>query len=319
MNKKVLIIGSFVADLMGRAPRLPGPGETVKGDFFKIGPGGKGFNQSIAAKQAGADVKFISKIGKDNFGELAVSYLKEKNIVADSVIISDTEPSGVALIVVDDQTSQNLIAVFPGACDSISPDEVKNMIPDMLVADIVVLQSEINLTALRQIIDICKQRRKDVIYNPAPYQFLEDRYFDGLFLICPNESEASLLTGISINSITDAIEAAKILAKKNIQHVIITLGSNGVVYYKDETATHFLPHNVNVLDTTGAGDAFVGSLAAALSRNDSIIEAIKFANAAAALSVQKIGTSVAMPELNEIQSFIVNNPGEIIKIDRQNM
>ncbi len=315
MNKQVIVVGSYVADLMGRAPHLPIPGETVKGKYFKIGPGGKGFNQCIAAKQAGADVKFISKIGKDNFGELAISYLKEKNIVADSVIISDTEPSGVALIVVDDQTSQNLIAVFPGACDTISPDEVKNMVPDLLMADIVVLQSEINLPALKQIIDICKHHRKDVIYNPAPYQFIEDSYFDGLFLICPNESEASLLTGVSIHSVEDAIEAAKILAKKNVQHVIITLGGNGAVYYKDEAATHFLPYKVNVLDTTGAGDAFVGSLAAALSQNDSLIEAIKFANAAAALSVQKIGTSVAMPDLNEIRMFMDSNYAEILRVD----
>ena len=223
MIQKIVVAGSYVADLMGRTPRLPKPGETVKGDTFKIGPGGKGFNQCIAAKLAGADVAFISKIGRDSFGDLALDYLREKRIPTDGVIISDKEPSGVALIVVDDRTSQNLIAVIPGACDTISSEDVEKMRPELSAAGFVVLQAEINLPALKKIIGICRDNNKKIIYNPAPYQEIEETFLDGLFIICPNESEASLLAGITVESVADAVTAAKILAQKNIQHVIITL------------------------------------------------------------------------------------------------
>lgn len=310
MRKKVLVVGSYVADLMGRAPHLPEPGETVKGRYFKVGPGGKGFNQCIAAKKAGAEVDFISKIGNDPFGRLAIDYLAENHIFTDRLIISETEPSGTALIIVDDRTSQNLIAVFPGACDTISADEVTGMVPALEMADIVVLQSEINVSALKQVIHICKSMGKKIIYNPAPYQFLEDSYLDGLFLICPNEIEAGLLTGVSVNSVAGAVEAARILFEKNICNVVITLGGKGAIYYTAGIATHFFPYSVNALDTTGAGDAFVGALAASLSQDDSLMEAVKFANAAAALSVQKIGTSVAMPSSDEIRALMQrDHPG----------
>ena len=304
MTQKVTVVGSYVVDLMARTPHMPEKGETVKGIFFKMGPGGKGFNQCIAAHKAGADVSLITKIGKDPFGKMALDMFNQLSIDSSSIIQSDTEQSGIAIIVVDQESSQNQIVVVPNACETISLDEIYNHESLITQSSFVIMQLEINLDVIKETIKICSENNIKIIFNPAPWQKIDDSFIKGIFLVCPNEVEASLLTGIQTNSIENAAKAALNLHEKGAENVVITLGGRGVILCEAGKITHFSAHQVPMLDTTGAGDSFIGALAASLSRGNSLTEAVQFANAAAALSVQKLGTSVAMPERQEIEDLL---------------
>lgn len=301
---KGIVFGSFVVDLMGRSPHLPVAGETVKGNFFKLGAGGKGFNQGVAAHKAGADIKMITKLGKDKFSDIALSTMEELKMDKDYLIFDEEKETGVALIMVDENTSQNKILVIPGACDNIKDEEIEKLRPVFRDRDYLLLQLETNISAINKVVKMAKEENLKIILNPAPVQAIDDAVLKEIDIITPNEVEAQILTGIEIDSEESAKKVAEIFFNKGIKKVVITLGERGV-YVNDKNEEKLIkPYKVKVLDTTGAGDAFNGGLLSALLEEKDIFEAANFANALAALSVERLGTTPAMPTREEIDEFI---------------
>lgn len=307
MNKKVLVFGSFVVDLMARSPHLPVPGETVKGSLFKMGPGGKGFNQGVAAHKAGADVTMVTKIGNDTFGRLALDEMKALGMNAEHIMISEQTETGAALIMVDENISQNEIVVVLGACGTITDSEVKNLADLLDNTDYLLLQLETNLSSIEKIIDLAHQKGVTIILNTAPVQVISDQLLQKVDIITPNEVEAQILSGIEIKDLASANQAYEWFKAKGVSNLIITLGHRGVYVGTDQVQTIIDAYSVQAIDTTGAGDAFNGGFVAKLSTGASLIEAVKYANAVAALSVQKMGTTKSMPTQAEIDSFINQN------------
>ena len=302
MGKKVTVFGSFVVDLMGRTPHLPAPGETVKGTVFKMGPGGKGFNQGVAAHKAGADVAMVTKLGRDTFADIALNTMKDLKMDTRRVLFSDTVETGSALIMVDEKTSQNEIVVILGACNTISDEEVDSLEDVIGESEYLLTQLETNVSSVERIIDIAYKKGVKVILNTAPVQPIEDELLSKVDLITPNEVEAEILTGIKVDSEEAADQAAEWFFARGVKRVLITLGGRGV-YLNTRDKKGILPaYKVEAVDTTGAGDAFNGGLLAALAEGKDLWEASKFANALAALSVQKIGTTPAMPVREEIMA-----------------
>jgi ribokinase len=307
MDKKITVFGSFVVDLMARTPHLPVPGETVKGSIFKMGPGGKGFNQGVAAHKAGARVTMITKLGKDNFADVALDAMKDLNMDTSKVFITEEVETGVALITVDETTSQNEIVVILGACNTISDDEVESITDVVKESEYLLTQLETNLSAIEKVIDIADQNGVKVILNTAPVQPVSDEVLSKVYLITPNEVEAEILTGICIDNEENARKAADWFFAKGVKNVLITLGQRGVFIATKEKQAIIPAYKVNAIDTTGAGDAFNGGLVAALAAGKDIWEAAKFANALAAVAVQRLGTTPAMPTRAEIDEFIATH------------
>ena len=304
MGKKITVFGSFVVDLMGRTPHLPVPGETVKGSMFKMGPGGKGFNQGVAAHKAGGDVTMITKLGRDAFAEVALGAMKELHMNSDKVFRTDETETGAALIMVDEKTSQNEIVVILGACNTITDEEVESVSDVLRESEYLLTQLETNVSSVEKVIDIAYKNGVKVILNTAPVQPISNEVLSKVDLITPNEVEAEILTGICIDSEEAANQAADWFFKKGVKNVLITLGGRGV-YISSNGKSGIIPaYQVDAVDTTGAGDAFNGGLVAALSEGKTLWEAAVFANAVAALSVQHLGTTPSMPERREIEQFL---------------
>lgn len=308
MAQKVTVFGSFVVDLMARAPRLPVPGETVLGSFFKQGAGGKGFNQGIAAHKSGGNVTMITKLGRDSLAAVATDAMDGVGLSKDHLFYSETEPTGVALISVDENTSQNEIIIVPGACATISDEDIASVAERIKESAYLLLQLEVNQDANEKVAAMAKAAGVKVIVNTAPYSPVTDEFLSGCYLVTPNEVEAEELTGICVSDLESADKAAKVFKDKGVQNVVITLGSRGV-YVNEDGKSEIVPaYKVNAIDTTGAGDAFNGGLLTALSEGKTIGEAARFANALAAISVQRIGTTPSMPTRAEIDKFLEEHP-----------
>ena len=307
MASKVTVFGSFVVDLMARTPHLPAPAETVKGSFFKQGAGGKGFNQGIAAHKAGADVAMITKIGRDSLADVAIDAMDEVGMRKDYVFRSNDQATGIALILVDENSSQNEIVIVSGACATITDEDIASVEKCIKESEYLLLQLEVNQDANEKVARLAKQNGVKVIINTAPYQdIMNDEFLNGCYLVTPNEVEAEGMTGIKVDSLESADKAAAVMMEKGIRNVLITLGGRGV-YINTEGHSEIIPaYKVNAIDTTGAGDAFNGGLLCALAEGKTITEAARFANAVAALSVQKLGTTPSMPTREEIDAFIDN-------------
>lgn len=301
---KVTVFGSFVVDLMGRTPHLPVPGETVKGSMFKMGPGGKGFNQGVAAHKAGADVTMVTKLGRDTFAGVALDVMDELKMKKDKILFSDDVETGAALIMVDENSSQNEIVVILGSCDTITDAEVESITDELKASEYLLTQLETNISAVRKVTALAKELGVKVILNTAPVQPVEDEIYKGLYLITPNEVEAEILTGIVIDSKENADKAADWFFAKGVENVLITLGGRGVYIATAEKREIIPAYRVKAVDTTGAGDAFNGGLVAGLAEGKDLWESAKFANALAALSVQRLGTTPAMPWREEIDQFM---------------
>jgi len=301
---KVTVFGSFVVDLMARTPHLPAPGETVRGTMFRMGAGGKGFNQAVAAHKAGADVTVVTKLGRDSFADIALKTMKELGMDDSHLLFSDADPTGAALITVDEKTGQNEIVVVPGALNSISYEEVLSFRSQIAESEYLLLQLEIDLNAdlfaARTAHDLgCK-----VILNSAPYAPVSDAFFQCCYMVTPNEVEAEELTGIAVKDELSAAKAADYFHAKGVEVVVITLGDRGVFVSAEGKKTLIPAFHVDAVDTTGAGDAFSGGLLAGLSEGMDLWEAVRFGQATAALSVQKLGTTPAMPWREDIDRFL---------------
>lgn len=302
--KKIIVFGSFVVDLMGRGPCLPMPGETVKSSFFKMGAGGKGFNQGVAAHKSGGAVTMVTKLGKDEFANIAVGTMKELNMDSSRLLFTEEKPTGVALIEVDETTGQNAIMVIPSACDDITEAEVASLSDLMDDSDILLTQLETNIESIEAIVQLAYEKKKFIILNTAPIQPIEDALLAKVSMVTPNEVEASILTGISVTDGASAAEAADWFVKRGVENVIITMGGQGA-YVKTPTVAQMVPpYRVEAVDTTGAGDAFNGGLVTALADGKEMMEAVQYASAVAALSVQKMGTTPAMPWKEDVLAFM---------------
>lgn len=304
--KKIVVLGSFIVDLMARTPHLPSRGETVKGSAFTLGPGGKGSNQAIACKRTGGDVQFITKVGKDEFGKLALNTFKKENISTDNVFIDEKLSTGAALIMVDEESSENEIVVTLGACENLTSENINTCENIIKESDLLLIQLETNVDAVEKVIKIAHDNNVKVILNPAPIQNISEDVLKLVNIITPNEVEAGILTNMTIKSEQDASKAAKILQEKGIENIIITLGSKGVFVKSNDEEKFIKSYKVKAIDTTGAGDAFNGGFVTALSEGNDIFHSAHFGNAVAALSVTKIGTSVSMPSRKEVDDFMKN-------------
>ena len=304
MKKKIVVFGSFVVDLMGRGPHLPVPGETVKSGFFKMGAGGKGFNQGVAAHKSGGDVTMITKLGRDTFAEIALGTMRELGMDASRVIQTEEYATGVALIEVDENSGQNAIMVIPSACDHISDAEVAALKEVIEGADILLTQLETNMSSIKGVIDMAHAAGKTIILNTAPVQPVEDALLSKVTIVTPNEVEASILTGVKVVDEQSAAQAADWFFQRGVKKVVITMGGMGA-FVADGTRAELTPaFKVNAIDTTGAGDAYNGGFVTALSEGNDIFAAARFAAATAALSVQKMGTTPSMPTREEIEAFL---------------
>lgn len=294
-----LVFGSFVVDLTGRADHLPVIGETVIGKDFVMGPGGKGFNQCVAAHKSGAAVDMVTKLGKDKFADVARSTMADLNMNEKYVFISE-ESTGSALIMVDENTSKNKILVVPGASCDIREEDISVVANDIKNYSHLLLQLETNIDAVEKIIDVAYENKLTIILNPAPVQQVKNDIYKKLDYITPNEIEAEIITGIKVCDKDSARMAAEWFFDKGVKNVLITLGEKGV-YVNDGVDENLIEAvKVEAIDTTGAGDAFNGGLLTGLLEGKSLTEAVKLATVLAALSVQKKGTTPSMPYREEI-------------------
>ncbi len=300
----IVILGVFVADTAYRAARMPVMGETVLGESFVLGPGGKGSNQAVAAAMAGGDVHFLTRLGVDKFADMARETWKKGGVTPH--IIEDPESyTGAAFIFLEAATGNNAIIVSPGAAGRISPADVEAHADLIGGADVFITQLEQPLDAAYRALEIARAGGVRTILNPAPATDLPDGMLALCDFVTPNESEAETLTGIAVTSPEDAKRAAAAFLKLGVGAAIITLGENGALYHDGETTLH-VPAVVvgKVVETTGAGDAFNGGFAAALSRGMSPTDAVKFGNATAGISVTRPGTAPSMPSLTEIEMLL---------------
>lgn len=304
MGDGVAILGIFVADLAFRAGRPPEMGETLMGSGFKMGPGGKGSNQAVAAARAGARVRFISRLGRDAFGDIALATWKAEGIEP-RVSLSDTEPTGAAYIFVSDTTGDNAIIVVPGAAGLIGVADVEAAREAIETAAVFVTQLEQPLAAARRGLEIARAAGAATLFNPAPAAPLPDDLYSLCDYIIPNESECSALTGIEVASIAEARRAGDWFLGRGAGAALITLGARGALLH---TAKHSLPIPAfdagKPVETAGAGDSFVGAFAAALARGLAPEEAARFGCAAAGISVTRPGTAPAMPTRDEIDALL---------------
>jgi len=298
-NKKICILGSFVVDLTSRAPHLPVKGETVIGSMFKLGPGGKGSNQGVAAKRAGGDVTMITKVGKDVFGKIANDNFKREGLYSDLIFQDDIKETGTALIMVDDE-SANSILVVPGACNNILPEEIEKARSVIEGSAILLTQLEINMQATEKAIEIAYKSGVTVVLNTAPVQPVSDELLAMTDIVTPNEVEAELMTGIPIKTLKDCRAAAAVFFSKGVKKVVITWGKNGV-YANDGIRDVQVPISpVIPVDTTGAGDAFSGGFVVALAEGQDFFKAVIFGSVVAGLSCTKFGTAPSMPFRSEV-------------------
>lgn len=304
MGKPIVVFGSFVVDLTSRSKGLPVPGQTVLGASFKMGPGGKGSNQAVAAHRAGANVTLATKVGRDVFGKVATDFYKNEGMNVDYVLEDAQKETGVALIMVDEVSAQNEIVVVSGACGNISDDDVEKCRSLIENASILLLQHEINFDAQYKIIDIAHKAGVKIVLNPAPAAEVPEDVLRKIDVVTPNETEAQVLTGVEVKTIDDAQRAAQVFLDKGVKNVVITMGALGA-FATDGEKSELLPRIcVDAVDTTGAGDAFNGGFVTALSEGKDLFEALRYGNATGALSVTKLGTAPAMPMRNEIDAMV---------------
>lgn len=302
-RQSIVVIGSSNTDMVVKTSRLPVPGETILGGQFFMNAGGKGANQAVAAARLGGHVSFVAKVGNDLFGREAVDGFKKEGIDTSSIIVDQHNPSGVALITVDDK-AENCIVVAPGANAALSIDDIEAASTKIQSASWILMQLEVPINVIEYMVSIAAQKGIPVILNPAPACPLSDELLRSLSIITPNEKEAQMLTGIDVTDETSAKEAAKSLEAKGIKTVIITMGAKGALVLHQQVFTMIPSPTVNAVDTTAAGDVFNGALVTALSENIDIQDAVRFACEAAAISVTRLGAQASAPYRQELYQTI---------------
>ncbi len=302
MPAKVVVVGSLNMDLVTRAPRLPRGGETLIGESFCTIPGGKGANQAVAAARLGAKVSMVGCVGSDAYGQQLRGALLAEGIDCQSVSVV-AGSSGVALIVVDDN-SQNALVIVAGANGVLTPDVLDRFDEVLRGADVIICQLEVPDATVGHALKRGRELGKTVILNPAPASRpLPADWYACIDYLIPNESEAAVLSGLAVDSLETAEAAATQLLAAGAGKVIVTLGAQGLMFANGASFQHFPAPLVKAVDTTAAGDTFVGGFAAALADGKSEVEAIRFGQVAAALSVTRVGAQPSIPTLLEVQAF----------------
>ena len=297
---EITVLGIFVADISFSGPKIPSTGETILGKKYNVGPGGKGCNQAIAIARLGGNTNFISKIGKDAYGELALKTLEKNKISTENIIQDSSQQTGVAGILVDQNTGKNAINVIVGAPNSLTINEIEKKINLIKNSKIFLTQLEVPKDVTLHCLKTAKEHGCLTILNPAPASEITKEFYNYIDYFTPNETEAEFYTGIKITNEKEAKQATGKLINLGIKKIIITLGEKGLFYSDGKEEIYLKASNVKAIDTTGAGDAFNGALAYSLSVNKTISESLSFANKVAGLSTLKMGAGDAMPFLKDL-------------------
>ena len=302
MNKKIVVVGSSNTDMVVHCPHLPKPGETVLGSDFMMNFGGKGANQAVAAAKLGGTVFFIAKLGDDVFGKQTLEMFKKVGIETTHVTMSKKFPSGVALINVDDN-AENSISVAPGANADLLPEDIDNAKDIIAQASVMLVQLETPVPTILHAVKMAKSFGVTVVLNPAPapQQPLPEELLHNVDIIIPNKTEAEIISGINITDSDSELKAINAIHKKGVSVAIITLGSKGALLCEKGDCIEIPTIKVKAVDTTAAGDTFCGAFCVALTEGKSLVDAVKFGNKAAAISVTRHGAQKSVPERHEIE------------------
>ena len=296
----ISVLGIFVADISFSGPKIPAIGETILGNKYNVGPGGKGCNQAVAIARLGAKVNFISKIGKDSYGELALNTLTKNKINTESVIQDENLQTGVAGILVDKNSGKNAINVIVGAPSTLKVAEIDKHIDIIKNSKIFLTQLEVPKDVTLHCLKTAKENGCLTILNPAPASEITKEFYNNIDYFTPNETEAEFYTGIKITNEKEAKQAADKLINLGIKKIIITLGEKGLFYSDGKEEIYLQATPVKAIDTTGAGDAFNGGLAFGLSKEKPIKECLELANKVAGISTTKLGAGDAMPFIKDL-------------------
>ena len=302
----VSVVGSFVYDLVAKAPRRPKTGETLIGEFFGMFLGGKGANQAIASSRSGASVHMIGRLGNDLFGNQFLEKFSNEGISTDFVVIDDVNGTGVGMPLID-ATGDNSIVLIPQANMALSVDDVNNAFEPIASSDVLILQLEVPIDASQRAAEIAKENNTMVLLNPAPAREIPDSFLRLVDVLIPNEIETEILSGMKTTTNDQAIEAARALTSKGISTVILTLGHRGALLLTDEIEKGVPGFAIEAVDTTAAGDAFCGALATSLAQGSTIEDAVWVANAAGALAVTKLGAEPSLPKKADLDQFLAVN------------
>lgn len=299
MDNSIVVIGSSNTDMVVRTERFPAAGETILGGDFLMNAGGKGANQAVAAARLGGKVTFVCKTGDDVFGKEALKSFVKEGIDTSFTARDSSVPSGVALIMVDNQ-AENVIVVAPGANGKLVKEDIQQAENRILLAKYVLMQLETPLETVSYAAKFAHSNQVKVVLNPAPAQKLSAELFRYISIITPNEKEAGMLTGTLVDSLESAKNAALKLYGKGVETVIITMGSKGALVFYDDVFTHVKAPVVEAVDTTAAGDVFNGALVVALSEGKQLVRAVEFACQASAISVTRKGAQNSAPYREEV-------------------
>lgn len=306
-KRGVAILGIYVADLAFRAAHMPDVGQTIAGSGFAMGPGGKGSNQAVAAARAGAEVTFISTLGRDSFGDNALALWRGDGITP-RVKQVDTHPTGAAFIYLNEKNGDNAIIVVSGAASLIGVADVEAAADDIANARVFVTQLEQPADAALRGLQIARAASTLTVFNPAPALPFDDAVYPLCDFITPNEHEAAILTGLPVTSLEEARAAGDAFLARGVGCALITLGSQGALLHSASESVLIAPFNAGpVLETTGAGDAFNGGFAAALAEGATPGEAARFAAALAAISVTRAGTAPSMPQRADVDALLAKS------------
>jgi len=298
----VVVIGSLNMDLVVRVERIPRPGETVPGGDLVTIPGGKGANQAAAVARLGATVEMVGRVGKDAFGEALLANMRAQGVGTEYVRRDPQAPSGTAMIIID-REGENSIVVSPGANGRVSLEDVQAAKDLLARARYLVLQFEIPLPVVRGAIALARELGIPVILNPAPAYEVDEAFLEGVSYLVVNESEAQVLSGLPVKDVQSAGRAAGALLGKGVPHVIVTLGEQGALLATQQEHVHVPARRVQVVDTTAAGDAFIGGLAVALLRGFALPEAVRYATCAGTLATTVLGAQTSLPSAEQVQAF----------------
>ena len=303
--KAVAILGTFVTDLTFVAGRLPAMGETLLGQDFRVGPGGKGSNQAVAARRAGADVVLVTKLGRDDFGDMARKLYAAEGVSDRHLIETTAHPTGAAFIFVDAASGENAIIIVAGAGATITPAEVEAAAGGIAGAAVFMTQMEVPAAAAAQGLEIAKARGVTTVFNPAPAAPFPESGYASVDYLTPNETEAAMLAGAPMRNLDEAEAAADRFLAQGVGAAVITLGERGAFVKSRGLRAHVPAFDAGaVVETTGAGDAFNGAFAAALAEGAAALDAVRFGCAAGALSVTRAGAAPSMPWRAEIEALL---------------
>lgn len=306
-SKHITVLGIFVADTAYRAERPPRMGETILGNSFALGPGGKGSNQAVAIGRLGGDVTILSRLGDDDFADMAEKTWQDAGVKSAAYRDKDNY-TGAAYIFIEEKSGDNAIIVCPGAANSITPGEVDKHAELIQSSSLLITQLEQPIEAAQHALKIAKEAGVTTVLNPAPAAELPDDIFALCDYITPNETEASELTGVKVETVDDARKAADALLDKGVDTVVMTLGAQGALLHSRELSVHVAAISAGpVVETTGAGDAFNGGMVTGLADGLDPIAAVKRGCATAGISVTRPGTAPSMPTMAEVDALLASD------------